>query len=616
MHNSPLPSTKNHFCIVLPFQLLFSPMNNHRWLPILILQICLLFPSTLWGKNNCDVLTQSGNSTLYQCEKLTVALLKGNASERYESLGNFYRSKHINPTVIHYFSNYLERLGKKHSSLAAWLMGKIHNMIARIFQWNTPKDWMEIPVTGLSKTYGLNTMALRRAILLPDLLIFLNTFLNKSSIGRILPTLGCTSIVHHDKKNLFYGRNLDFTGVGTWDQHPMLTIHLSDQKTLSYASFGAHGMPYGGITGINEAGVFIDLHQSYGDEYSIGLPVLLIGDQLLQKAKNTEEAIAFLKKYRPGSMWTFVVGSLKENTTYAVETSKSHFYVRKETGPSFVQTNHLAGPKLQQHQWMDPAGLHNSKSRYTYVLNQLEKNKSNFNIRKLIELLSYQSNPTGEMSQLNDIVKPNTIQTILLHQSPNKDTNIYLSMDPAPTSSGRFLKLSFSDIFQQARSPNFKGFSYTVISQKSPRTLAQRKNQKDSSLAQEIYTDDKEYIKAATTINQQSTPSAQLFKAVAHYKGKKYEKSLEISQAAIASKQKIPPFIYDGLMRVNILSLVNLKNTEAAKNLAVQLSKEKIKNYELKEIIQDIINGEEPSHQYLRFSFSTGTIKSKAQNAW
>ncbi len=640
--------------------------KKHRRIIIGIFSLLILIVSTpaAANKRNCKVLAESYDSKLYKCENVKVAILKGDFSQRTKDMGSFFKSKYMSSDVIDYYGNFLDgqekliaalkkRVGniKYDDDLLDW---KIHALKGASIEqslfynryFNYFNDRWSTLISNTAKAYGIDNSKFTDAVTLPDYIAMYIANTRNSPLVIPLPQLGCTSVYKKIGKSSFYGRNLDYFGTGAWDHYPLLTIHIPKEKDrLPYAAVGAEGWSYGGVTGVNKEGIFLALHMNPTDEVANdSLPVVLIGDQLLQKAKTLEEAINFLKKEenRPGSIWTFVVGSIKEQKISAIEISRNHFHERKMEGSTFTQTNHLQGEDTKKHEWMRSSDLYDSRARYDHAFRALQKNTPSFNINNIIDILGYQEK-TG-LAQPGDIAKSITLQTMLL-EGDEHERKIYLSMDPAPSPTGRYLKLSLNELFEGKP-------SYEVL---ESRFLEKRESQERATLAAKNYQTDHDFNATIETLEDTKAkndgtlnPSEMLLLASAYYNLGQYKESLEITKEI--STDSLITSLRQGVQRLRLLSLVLMENestqetrmkilrqrnrkqlpfelvlmenkfTQDAKNYAKALSKQEDNNNDLEELIYHVtyLKPEDLSIKAIAayYSFSANTLTEDFQYSY
>ena len=201
------------------------------------------------------------------------------------------------------------------------------------------------------------------------------------------------------------------------------------------------------LTGVNEAGITFAVHQNYSRDISLtGVPMVLIGEMVLRYAHDLQEAEEILKKHRPANLWTFVITDLKKGEARAVESSSRHFLTRVWDGNVFAQTNHAMNEKSRE--WENSSGGFEANS--VFRMEQAQKILRESALRgksELVKALSYQSNASGEMEAYHDILKSETIQTVLFEASPEGDLSLALSAEEAPAPSGQYAEFRLSSLW-------------------------------------------------------------------------------------------------------------------------------------------------------------------------
>ncbi len=197
------------------------------------------------------------------------------------------------------------------------------------------------------------------AIVLPDLMPMLQAYMTKLRPSLFIeaqaPRFGCSSFISNGK-HFLNGRNLDFPGVAYWDRYPVLQVTAVPHR-LKFASFTSAGVPFGGITGINEAQVSVSLHQHYCKKTSFrGRLPFFIAEEVLGKARTIEEAIQMLDERRVATAWAFVLSDGKSRKAAVYEChpwakgitwidegsaclAHSNFFQSRECRPSEYATN-------------------------------------------------------------------------------------------------------------------------------------------------------------------------------------------------------------------------------------------------------------------------------------
>jgi tetratricopeptide (TPR) repeat protein len=137
-----------------------------------------------------------------------------------------------------------------------------------------------------------------------------------------VPVLGCTSAIAWGDATahgrMLHGRNFDYQGVGVWDREQAVVFH-EPSEGQPYVSISAAGVLLGGITAMNASGLSLVVHQHIACTDLDGLPVGVVGDDIMRHAKTLDDAKRILDEHRPNGSWTYVVTSGREKRAMAYE---------------------------------------------------------------------------------------------------------------------------------------------------------------------------------------------------------------------------------------------------------------------------------------------------------
>lgn len=139
------------------------------------------------------------------------------------------------------------------------------------------------------------------------------------SLEHWIPTLpsqiwGCSSYFAKNSQtgSLMHGRILDFPLSEVFEQQERV-IYGQYNNSLQALSFSCTGVPYHGITAMNEAGLSIALHQKYSSLFHIeGTPIFEIVDGIVNQCENLEDVIEYCKSSPSLCTWGLYVGEDKE----------------------------------------------------------------------------------------------------------------------------------------------------------------------------------------------------------------------------------------------------------------------------------------------------------------
>ncbi|WP_413574783.1 C45 family autoproteolytic acyltransferase/hydrolase [Bdellovibrio sp. HCB290] len=180
--------------------------------------------------------------------------------------------------------------------------------------------------------------------------------------------MGCTGISASASSSrdgaLLHGRNFDTGLLGFFEPDQVVVINRQSNGTtaVGIASAGLHYA--GGISGFNNHGLSVSLHElqtegtkiSYPTEQSDVAPFLL--HSVLLKARSLNEAIAYIQNRKGFGAWTFFISDAKTDETASIELSGDTVVVARRTKNKFLgQSNHFLG-------------LQTSQKGYEYSLNK------------------------------------------------------------------------------------------------------------------------------------------------------------------------------------------------------------------------------------------------------
>ncbi len=173
-------------------------------------------------------------------------------------------------------------------------------------------------IRGMADGSGIPYKELLRGSVMPDSLMWLATAIMRARrIGpatahRLALGLGCTSAIAWGPATadgkLLHGRNMDYHGVEVWPSTATVIFH-EPRDGQRYVSVAAAGVPLGGVTAMNEAGLTLTVHQHmFTDQTTLGgTPIGVLGDQVMQRAETLEQAQQILEAYHPIGAWTYLV---------------------------------------------------------------------------------------------------------------------------------------------------------------------------------------------------------------------------------------------------------------------------------------------------------------------
>jgi hypothetical protein len=286
-----------------------------------------------------------------------ILALKGTEEEMAAQHGALARD-HLQESALPYFSGRIER-SIRQAYLARELPTLGNLALWGIRRWVTYPLIHRLPqatqrrIEAFARAAGVPVRAAEEAEVVPDVGQWLVTqIFHRQSVaeGFFTPIspFGCSTFVAADAANpqgWIHARNLDYDGYGIFERQPAV-MYLEPtepgaQKIISFTSLGLHTY---GITGINESGIALSLHQTMVDAVSrFGAAILAVNEQILREAHTLDEAVAILKSYKFAGSWGVHLSSYRERRSVSVEVSADGADVLWHEGGSFAATNHIRG---------------------------------------------------------------------------------------------------------------------------------------------------------------------------------------------------------------------------------------------------------------------------------
>lgn len=196
--------------------------------------------------------------------------------------------------------------------------------------------------------------------------------------------------------NLIHGRNLDTGLIGYYEKHQVI-IHITHPNGMETFTMSSAGMHYGGgVSGFNSSGLSISVHElqttsprlRYAANGTDMAPYL--AQRILNQARSIDEAAYLVRNSPAFGAWTFLVSDSKTNEVASIEMNGSQSVVaRRVKQQSMAQTNHFLSPITQAtgYEYSMNKSLE-TRARFQFIEDQLDKNKSSFEVQSGINLLS------------------------------------------------------------------------------------------------------------------------------------------------------------------------------------------------------------------------------------
>ncbi len=180
--------------------------------------------------------------------------------------------------------------------------------------------------------------------------------------------VGCTSFVvkgqKSENKQLLVGRNFDFY-VGDDFAKNKLIIFVNPSKGYKFTSYSWAGFT-GVASGMNEKGLTVTINASKSDlPTSSKMPISLLAREILQYAKNIDEAVAIAKKRNTFVSETLMISSAEDGKAVLIEKSPKKLGVYESGTDVLVCANHYQSEPFQKDK-VNKKNIANSDSKYRF----------------------------------------------------------------------------------------------------------------------------------------------------------------------------------------------------------------------------------------------------------
>lgn len=267
-------------------------------------------------------------------------------------------------------------------------------------------------------------------------------------------TVGCTSFAVWDHKSadgkLLIGRNFDFYSGDDFAKNKIIqfTNPTTGYKfaTVTWAGF------IGACSGMNEKGITVTINAAKSSiPTDAATPIALLAREILQYAKNHEEAIAIAKKRNVFVSESILIGSAADHKTISIEKSpeKMDIYEVQNTD-QLICPNHYQGPAYAN----DLANLTNiGESSSLYRKIRLGQLLNRYDTLNYIEAATILRNQKGLNDKNIGLTNEKGLNQLLAHHSvifKPEDKLMWVSANPFQC--GEFVCYNLDSVFANAKS--------------------------------------------------------------------------------------------------------------------------------------------------------------------
>lgn len=269
-------------------------------------------------------------------------------------------------------------------------------------------------------------------------------------------TVGCTSFSVWDKKSadgkLLVGRNFDFYSGDDFAKNKIVQF-TNPTKGYKFATVTWSGF-IGACSGMNDQGLTVTINAAKSSiPTDAATPIALLAREILQYAKNIDEATAIAKKRDVFVSESILVGSALDNKTISIEKSPTIMDVYEvQNTNQIICPNHYQGPHYKN----DIANLTNqieSSSLYRSIrLKQLLSKNDTINYTQAAAILRNQKGLNDKNIGMTNEKGLN--QLIAHHAVIFKPQDKLMWVSANPFQCGEFICYNLDSVFANAKSLN------------------------------------------------------------------------------------------------------------------------------------------------------------------
>jgi tetratricopeptide (TPR) repeat protein len=333
------------------------------------------------------------------------------------------------------------------------------NLLRNFLKWYNRKMYLNVRNDFQAELYGLSQYSSDKYdFIAPKYLrsLYLHGAHDIGHAMQDLMMVGCTSLAvwneNTEDGDLLIGRNFDFY-VGDDFAKNKLVEFVEPEGGIPYLSVSWPGM-IGVVSGMNKEGITVTINAGKSKiPLTAKTPISLVTREILQYAKNIDEAIAIAKKRKVFVSESILVGSANDKNAVIIEVSPDNFGVYKVENTSRVFcTNHFQSDTYKNDK-RNQKHIVESHSEYRYEkLQELLQENKKLNPEKMASILRDKSGLKGEKIGYGN---EKAINQLLAHHavifSPQKKL-VWVSSNPYQL--GEFVCYDLNEIFSEKRLQN------------------------------------------------------------------------------------------------------------------------------------------------------------------
>jgi hypothetical protein len=314
----------------------------------------------------------------------------------------------------------------------------------RDLEKNVPEEYKE-------EIYGISTSASDKYQYIGSNYQRILNYHAAHDIGHALQSMalvGCTSFGtwgdDSEDSTMIIGRNFDFY-VGDKFAEDKIVAFFDPSAGYKFMTVTWGGF-IGAVSGMNEKGLTVTINAAKSDiPTGSATPVSLVAREILQYAKNLDEALAIAKSRKMFVSESFLVGSAADNKAIIIEKTPDTLDVYDPHKNMIVCTNHFQSAGLSKSK-ENIQQLNESASPYRYErLMQLLNNNGKNTVQKTVNILRDRKGLNGEDIGMGNEKAIN--QLIAHHSIVFEPKKLLVWVSTSPWQLGQFVAYDLNKVF-------------------------------------------------------------------------------------------------------------------------------------------------------------------------
>jgi hypothetical protein len=328
------------------------------------------------------------------------------------------------------------------------------NLLRGFLRWYNRKLHLHVPEEYKTEIYGLSQYASDdfNHVAPPYLrLLYLHAAHDIGHALQDLALVGCTSLAvwdeHSEDGKLLIGRNFDFYAGDDFAKNKIIAF-VSPEKGHPFMSVTWPGM-IGVVSGMNLEGLTVTMNAGKSEiPFVAKTPVSIVAREILQYAKNIDEAIAIAKQREVFVSEAIMVGSAADGKAILIEMSPEKFDVYEvKNSSSLICSNHFQSDAYKDDK-RNIQHIKESHSQYRFErVEELLAEKEKLNPQKMAAILR---NRKGHSNESIGYGNEKALNQLLAHHGiifKPEERLVWVSAPPYQL--GTFVAYDLNEIFSK-----------------------------------------------------------------------------------------------------------------------------------------------------------------------